>query len=83
MARMRLLVSVAGEDGWYPGQEVEVDEETAAKWCDGERAVLVEDQKPTEKAADRPEPRKAASATKRGTQPAGEKAVQAPGGEQR
>ncbi len=40
---MKLLVSVAGEDGWYPGQEVEVDDETADKWCDGERAVLVEE----------------------------------------
>ncbi len=74
---MKLLVSVAGEDGWYPGQEVEVDDETAAKWCDGERAVRVD-----EKPADKREERKSAPPAKR-PHPDHEKAVQAPGGEKR
>jgi hypothetical protein len=79
VARIKLLVSVAGEDGWYPGQEVDVDEETAAKWCDGERAERV-DEKPTDK---REQPRKPVPPTKRAGRPVGEKAVQTPGGEKR
>lgn len=48
MARIRILQAVAGVDfSWAPGDEVDVDDEQAAAWADGERAELVE----TEKAA--------------------------------
>lgn len=80
MARMKLLVPVAGEDGWYPGQEVEVDEETAAKWCDGERAERVKDRStagPVDEPVRQPPPEKPAGV------PAGEQETAAPGGERR
>lgn len=72
---MRILVPVAGHDGWFPGQEVDVDEETAAKWCDGERAVRVEDRsRPAESSPRGPD---------RSAGPAGEQATAAPAGERR
>lgn len=66
MARMQLLVAVAGEDDWYPGQVVDVDEATAAVWCDGVRARRVEAPAPMPPAS----PRRT-----------GKKAVANPGGE--
>lgn len=43
MARIRILQAVGGVDfSWAPGDEVEVDDEQAAMWADGERAELVE-----------------------------------------
>lgn len=38
---MKLLTSVS-EDGWDAGTIVIVDDDTAAKWCDGVRAVPVD-----------------------------------------
>lgn len=53
MARIRLLVSVAGERGLVRGEagtEIEVDSRTARAWCDGERAERVIDrQQPIER----------------------------------
>lgn len=43
MTKVRVLVSVAGTGfTWHPGEIVEMPEEQAAKWCDGERAERVE-----------------------------------------
>ncbi len=47
MARIRILQSVAGGDfSWAPGELVELPDDEAAKWADGERAVYegVEDE---------------------------------------
>ncbi|WP_327655702.1 hypothetical protein [Streptomyces sp. NBC_00483] len=44
MVRIRVLQSVSGLDfSWAPGDVVEVDDEAAAAWADGERAELVDD----------------------------------------
>jgi hypothetical protein len=57
MPRIRLLVSVAGERGSVRGDAgtvLEVDNATARKWCDGERAERVIDRTVSvEKTADR------------------------------
>lgn len=47
MARIRMLVSVAG-DGfvWEPGQVVDLPGPEATAWADGRRAVLVRDDPP-------------------------------------
>lgn len=51
MARIRILQAVAGLDfSWAPGDEVDLDDESAAMWADGVRAEAVED---SEKAAAR------------------------------
>lgn len=43
MARIRILQAVAGLDfSWAPGDEIELGDEEAAAWADGERAELVE-----------------------------------------
>ena len=43
MARIRILQAVGGTDfSWAPGDEVEVDDEQATAWADGERAELIE-----------------------------------------
>lgn len=43
MARIRILQAVAGVDfSWAPGEEVDLDDELAAAWADGERAEPVE-----------------------------------------
>ena len=43
MARIRILQAVGGVDfSWAPGDEVEVDDDVAAAWADGERAELIE-----------------------------------------
>lgn len=42
MAKIRILQAVAGLDfSWTPGEEVELPDDEAAKWADGERAELV------------------------------------------
>jgi len=42
--RIRVLTSVAGARfSWEPGEEVDVDDATAAVWADGVRAELVAD----------------------------------------
>ncbi|MEU0716836.1 hypothetical protein ABZ498_06595 [Streptomyces lavendulocolor] len=42
MAQIRMLVSVAGADFvWEPGQVVDLPGAEAAKWADGQRAVMV------------------------------------------
>lgn len=48
---MRLLVAVAGDEGWSPDQVVEVDDEVADAWCDGVRAERVDDSDPLHKPA--------------------------------
>ncbi|MFJ8555307.1 hypothetical protein [Streptomyces sp. NPDC093676] len=57
MPRIRILQAVGGLDfSWAPGEEVDVDADTAKAWADGERAELVDDGKKTagaEKAATR------------------------------
>lgn len=46
MTKIRILVPVAGTDfSWAPGDVVDVDEETARAWCDGERAERAADKK--------------------------------------
>jgi hypothetical protein len=43
MARIRILQAVGGLDfSWTPGEVVDLDDEEAAKWADGERAELVD-----------------------------------------
>ncbi len=50
MARVRFLVAVAGHDvSIAPGQVVEMDDAAAVLWCDGVRAVRVEESKPAQK----------------------------------
>ncbi|KUH38388.1 MULTISPECIES: hypothetical protein [Streptomyces] len=45
MARIRMLVSVAGAGfSWQPGQVVDLPGAEAAKWADGVRAVLIRDE---------------------------------------
>lgn len=45
MARIRILQAIAGSGfSWAPGDLVDVDEDEAAAWADGERAVLADDQ---------------------------------------
>lgn len=45
MARLRILQAVSGADfSWAPGDLIDVDDDQAAVWADGERAVLVDDQ---------------------------------------
>jgi len=84
MARMRLLVAVAGDESWMPGQVVEVDEATAVAWCDGERAVRVDEPKrPNQESVAEKADRPAKPAPRRGQEPVGEKAVQPPTGERR
>lgn len=47
MARIKVLEAIAGADfSWAPGDVVEVDEEAAAAWADGQRAVLTDGQEP-------------------------------------
>ncbi|MBL3669052.1 hypothetical protein JL475_24275 [Streptomyces sp. M2CJ-2] len=44
MARIKVLEAIAGADfSWAPGDVVEVSEEAAAAWADGQRAVLADD----------------------------------------
>lgn len=44
MPRVRILQGVSGLDfAWAPGDIVDLDDEAAAQWADGERAVLVGD----------------------------------------
>ena len=51
MARIRLLVPVAGIDfSWVPGDEIDLPDEEAAKWADGSRAEFV---RPTKTRASR------------------------------
>lgn len=57
MPHIRILQAIGGVDfSWSPGQVVEVDDETAEAWADGERAELADDgktQRTAEKAAAR------------------------------
>ncbi|MFJ2568175.1 hypothetical protein ACIO02_35520 [Streptomyces sp. NPDC087568] len=47
MPRIRILQSVAGLDfSWVPGDVIELDDEAAAAWADGERAELAPDDAP-------------------------------------
>ncbi|MGW4388207.1 hypothetical protein [Streptomyces sp. NPDC004685] len=47
MARIRILQSIAGLDfSWVAGDVVEVDDEAAEGWADGERAELAPDDAP-------------------------------------
>lgn len=57
MARIRMLTSVAGSGfAWDAGQEIDLPGAEAAKWADGERAVLVRDEPvATPEATTRPE----------------------------
>ena len=76
MAKIRLLTSAVGDDfTWSPGEEVEVDEATARKWADGERAVRV-DQSRGERAVAEPVGEAPV------VEPSGETAVASPSGEQ-
>lgn len=44
MPRVRILQGVSGLDfAWAPGDIVDMDDEAAARWADGERAVLVDE----------------------------------------
>ncbi|WP_320784194.1 hypothetical protein [Streptomyces sp. CRN 30] len=44
MPRIRVLEAIAGADfAWSPGDVVDVDDDAAAVWADGYRAVLVDD----------------------------------------
>ncbi|WP_338699194.1 hypothetical protein V2W30_22655 [Streptomyces sp. Q6] len=52
MARIRILQSIAGLDfSWVVGDVVEVDDEAAAGWADGERAEAAPDDAPVTVAA--------------------------------
>lgn len=54
MPRIRILQAVAGLDfSWAPGDVVELGDEEAAAWADGERAELVDSPDGAEKAAAR------------------------------
>ncbi|MFF9285397.1 hypothetical protein [Streptomyces griseosporeus] len=45
MPRIKVLEAVAGADfAWAPGDVVEMDEDAAAAWADGHRAVLADDE---------------------------------------
>lgn len=70
MARIRMLVSVAGADFvWEPGQVVDLPGAEAAKWADGQRAVMVrsepvetpEASQPVPEATTKTRPRRAAA----------------------
>lgn len=44
MARIRVLEAIAGADfSWAPGDLVDLDDEQAARWADGHRAVLADE----------------------------------------
>jgi hypothetical protein len=60
MARIRILVSVAGDDigSPSPGEIIEVPEEVAAKWADGERAVRIDEPREPERAVAPPPERR-------------------------
>ncbi|MFE1903813.1 hypothetical protein ACFW96_09095 [Streptomyces gardneri] len=63
MARLRILQSVGGLDfSWAPGDEVEVDEESASVWADGVRAERIDEGPPVET----PEQAEKAAARSRG-----------------
>ncbi|MGW1039331.1 hypothetical protein [Streptomyces sp. NPDC002547] len=47
MATIRILQGISGADfSWAPGDLVDLDEDQAAVWADGERAELVDDVEP-------------------------------------
>ncbi|MFI0528542.1 hypothetical protein ACH3XX_00660 [Streptomyces scabiei] len=52
MPRVRILQGVSGLDfAWAPGDVIDMDDDEAERWADGERAVLADDQEETPAAA--------------------------------
>lgn len=47
MPKVRILVPVGGNDfSWTPEQVIEMDEEQAAAWADGQRGERVDEEPP-------------------------------------
>lgn len=52
MARIRILQAISGLDfSWAPGELVDVPDDEAAVWADGDRAELVDDAEPRQEQA--------------------------------
>ncbi|NJP33689.1 hypothetical protein [Micromonospora thermarum] len=59
MVAVRILTSISGlEFSWHPGEEIDLPEDEAAKWCDNVRACYVDRPGGPVETTDRPGPQR-------------------------